>query len=168
MEEKNLTGHIYSNMCPPLTGNPAIANKIKILGKQMCDCNKTTFTMKNVVAQMMPENIVDLSDSPAEPSDSCVKLATIIRQYALPKCASPVSLKTNSFVVGFLGSGFTIRLENKGEVFFLCIDLSSAKKWVLMETENPFLIVKFIVSLREMIDNIDNYGKFRQFLVENK
>jgi hypothetical protein len=164
----SIKGPIYTSFCPAPTGNPEYSERLEAIVYQMRVFDNVTFTMKDVRSKMMPWYIDDLSPPPETLSQSCGnlnKLMCIIRG-ELPQWASPISIGPNAVVLGQLGSGFIVHLENEDNVFVVFIELSSTKRWILKETENPFIIVKFVLTLRTIIGA--NYAGFRKFLEDNK
>jgi hypothetical protein len=164
----SIIGQVFTSLCPTPTGNPGYRERLEAIGYQMRDFDDVTFTMDNVLSRMMPWHIDDLSPPPETLSESCdnlTKLMCIIRR-ELPQWASPISIGPSAVVLGQLGSGFIVHLENEENVFVVFIELSSTKRWILKETENPFIIVKFVLTLRTIIGA--NYARFRKFLEDNK
>ena len=78
----------------------------------------------------------------------------------------PTDAPETAFVIGQLGSGFILHLEQTSEGFVVFMEITSTKRWILMKTENPFLLVKYVLSLRPII--CDNRDAVRKFLLENK
>ncbi len=164
-----IMGQVYADLSPYPTGNPESLKKIETFGRDSFASSRISFSMTDVQACMNSDHI-ELSrpqSQPASESEELNKLVQIITS-ALPPWASPMSIHERAFVMGRCASGLIVHIEQTRECFVVFMELSTTttKRWILMKTDNPFLLVKYVITLRSIM--CDNYDKVREFLDDNK
>jgi hypothetical protein len=166
----HIIGATFTELCPHVTGNPRNQNEINAFGSQSIAGHSVNFTIADLQARMTYSCIVESDGTLTQPvgaSEQLGKLVQIIAN-ALPSWAQPMSVPATAFVMGQCGSGLIVHLEQTSKCFVVFMELSTTttKRWILMKTENPFLLVKYVITLQSIM--CDNYNEVREFLDNNK
>ena len=160
---ENCCGILFAYLVPqPI--NKKSMRVTRLLGLQALASHKSSMSWDSIESQMLPENLVFSSSLPQLLSKELEAVITTLRK-VLPSWAQPMKISQKAFVLGQCGYGFIVHLEHNDGFYKAFIHVSDTKKWCLMTESNPFIFVKYILQLRDLIP--EHYMKFRSFIQAN-